>query len=91
MFKKKIPIHRRSIVLTREYQISPDDASPQPTLEHDNFLSERSQNKWDQIRAANIRTAQGSTWDALRQQHEKVRVKPNHQDRYDVKWTSEKF
>ena len=32
--QKKFPIHRRSVVLTREYQISPDDASPQPTLEH---------------------------------------------------------
>ena len=32
--QKILPVHRRSIILTRDYQISPDDASSQPTLEH---------------------------------------------------------
>jgi len=77
------------------------NASPQPTSEHvdipsesspslDSSSTERPQTKWDQIRAANSRTAQNSAWDALRQR-EKIRVKPNPQDRDDDKWTSEKF
>lgn len=76
---------------SRPYQISPDDASNQPTSEHDSSSTERSQSKWDQIRATNSRTAQSSAWDARRQQHEIIRVKPNPQDRDDDKWTSEKF
>ena len=109
--QKILPIHhRRSVVLTRDYQISPD-AFPQATSEHgmitspsldmasadisaeslDSPSSSTEKSKWDQIRAANSRTAQGSTWDALRQQHEKVRIKPNPQDRGDDKWISEKF
>lgn len=50
--------------------------------------TERPQSKWDQIRTANSRTAQNSTWDALRQR-EKIRVKPNPQERDDDKWTSD--
>ena len=56
----------------------PSESSPSL----DSSVTEISQKRWDQIRAANIR-AQNSTWDALRQQHEKVRVKPNSQDRDD--------
>lgn len=29
---------------------------------------------WDRIRAANIRTAGSSSWDALRQKHESTRI-----------------
>jgi hypothetical protein len=85
--QKIIPIDRRSTVFARNYQISPDDAFPKPTSENESSSTEKSQNKWDQIRAANIRTVQSSAWDALRQQHEKVRVKPNPQDRDHDKWT----
>jgi len=96
-----LPIHK-GLVIGRSYQISPEDASPQ--LEHGFQLSlpsesssipsrnisltERSQSKWDQIRTANSRTGQNSTWDALRQQHEKVRVKQESQDQHDDRWNT---
>ena len=33
-----------------------------------------SSNKWEQIRAANSRTSRNSSWDAIRQGHERSRV-----------------
>jgi len=33
--------------------------------------------KWDQIRAANSRTSTHSSWDALRQKHERARLPPS--------------
>ncbi|KAF8807493.1 hypothetical protein BYT27DRAFT_7189565 [Phlegmacium glaucopus] len=63
---------------------SSSESSPSP----DSSLSEKSHSRWDQIRAANSRTAQNSTWDALRQQHEKTRVKPKTDDRDDDKWST---
>jgi hypothetical protein len=50
--------------------------------------TERSQSKWDQLRAANSRTAKNSAWDALRQQHKKERVKPKPHDRDDDMWNT---
>ena len=54
----------------------------------DSSSTERPQSKWDQIRMANSRTAQNSAWAALRQQHEKIHVRPKPQDRDDDKRTT---
>jgi hypothetical protein len=37
--------------------------------------TDKGHSKWEQIRAANNRTANSSSWDALRQKHERENVK----------------
>ncbi|KAG5654105.1 hypothetical protein H0H81_007519 [Sphagnurus paluster] len=55
------------------------ESSPVPSTQtptKDPVPSIKPMSKWDQIRAANSRTTPHSSWDALRQNHERARVSP---------------
>ncbi|KAF5312498.1 hypothetical protein D9619_003253 [Psilocybe cf. subviscida] len=80
----------RRLVLQWPYQVSPDDIDPdeQNTTSSNLILDINSESqqakgpqvsnprsKWDEIRNANSGTARNSTWDAIRQKHERTSTK----------------
>ncbi|KIM48116.1 hypothetical protein M413DRAFT_439827 [Hebeloma cylindrosporum] len=75
------------LVMSRAYQPSSDDNQTpddglQLILPSSNSESskpkpsDKERSKWEQIRAANNRTARNSSWDSLRQKHERETVNP---------------
>ena len=45
--------------------------------------STASSSKWEQIRAANSHASRNSSWDAIRQNHERNHINPGNTDDYD--------
>ncbi|KAF8974013.1 hypothetical protein BDZ97DRAFT_1777987 [Flammula alnicola] len=97
---------KAGIIIERPYEISPDDLDPDHTPDNESQLilptasdsqsgkapAQKPHTKWDEIRAANNRTAQNSSWDSLRQKHEREAVKPkaNEDSLWDVDAPAEK-
>ncbi|RDB28817.1 hypothetical protein Hypma_015432 [Hypsizygus marmoreus] len=67
----------RKIEVDHDPDAPPLDSSPTPapsSAPTDSLTPIKPATKWDEIRALNARAASNSSWDALRQRHERARV-----------------
>ncbi|KAF8168010.1 hypothetical protein B0H34DRAFT_670296 [Crassisporium funariophilum] len=71
------PMDQTQADYLRSTMTGPNSSPETKVISSDESSSQKPLSKWDQIRVANSRTASNSTWDSIRQQHERERVKPH--------------